>query len=402
MISINDAQQIILGQTGLQNTEEAPLLQALGRIIAENIHAPRDIPAADNSAMDGYAFAAESLTDNRLSASGFLPAGDIIAAPIAPGKAVRIMTGAPIPVGCDTVIPIEDVIVNGNLIEITGKFKAGSHIRRQGEELRAGDLAIKSSTLLRPQEIGMLAAFGRTSAPVFRCPRVGILATGDELIEPGAPFQTNRLYNSNSYSIASQVAESGAEPVLLGITGDQLANTRDKILGGMENDILITTGGVSTGDRDFVKESIIELGGEILFWKVNMKPGKPVAFAMLNGKPVFALPGNPVAAMVAFEMFVRPAILKQMGHTRIHRPQVTALLTEPLKNRGDRPHLVSVQVKLSKGAYTIEATGDQGSARISALIAGNGLVRLEPGASLAAGETTSVMLLNREFEMGVA
>ncbi len=402
MISIIDAQQIILEQTVLQASEEVPLLQALGRVVAENIHAPRDIPAANNSAMDGYAFAIDSLTDNKLAAGGFLPAGDTMTEPIAPGKAVRIMTGAPIPAGCDTVVPIEDVIVSGDLIVVTGKIKIGSHIRHQGEELRAGDLTIKASSLLRPQEIGMLASFGRASAPVFRRPRVGILATGDELIEPGSPYQCNRLYNSNSFSIASQTAEAGAEPVLLGITGDLLVNTREKILAGIENDILITTGGVSAGDRDYVRESIIELGGEILFWKVNMKPGKPVAFAMLKGKPVFALPGNPVAAMVAFEIFVRPAILKQMGHTRIYRPQVRAILTDPLKNKGDRPHLVSVQVKLDNGVYTITATGDQGSARISALIAGNGLVRLEPGQSLAAGETVSAMLLSREFEMGVA
>jgi molybdopterin molybdotransferase len=402
MISISDAQQIILEQTVLQTTEEVPLLQALGRVVAENIHAPRDIPAADNSAMDGYAFAIDSLTDNRLTASGFLPAGDIINEPISPGKAVRIMTGAPLPTGCDTVVPIEDVIVNGDLIEITGKIKAGSHIRRQGEELRAGDLAIKALSLLRPQEIGMLASFGSATVPVFRRPRVSILATGDELIEPGSPYQFNRLYNSNSFSIASQAAEAGAEPVQLGITGDQLANTREKILAGIENDILITTGGVSAGDRDYVRESIIELGGEILFWKVNMKPGKPVAFAMLHGKPIFALPGNPVAAMVTFEIFIRPAILKQMGHTRIHRPQVKAILTEPMKNRGGRPHLVSVQVKLDKGAYMVDSTGDQGSGRISALIAGNGLVRMEPGQELVAGDTVTVMLLSREFEMGVA
>jgi len=402
MISISDAQQIILQQTALQSSEKVPLLQALWRIVAENIHAPRDIPAADNSAMDGYAFAIDSLADNRLTATGFLPAGDAMTEPIAPGKAVRIMTGAPVPAGCDTVVPIEDVIVNGDLIEITGKIKPGGHIRRQGEELRAGDLAIKAFSQLRPQEIGMLASFGCVSVPVFRRPRVGILATGDELIEPGSPHQSNRLYNSNSYSIACQTAEAGADPTLLGITGDQLANTREKILAGLANDILITTGGVSAGDRDYVRESIIELGGEILFWKVNMKPGKPVAFAILKGKPVFALPGNPVAAMVAFEIFVRPAILKQMGHGLIHRPQVKAILTESLNNKGDRPHLVSVQVKLSNGVYTIDATGDQSSARLSALIAGNGLVKLEPSQTLAAGETTSVMLLSREFETGVA
>jgi molybdopterin molybdotransferase len=402
MICIEEAKRIILERTRLLAAEEVPLLQAVGRVITEDVHAPRDIPSASNSAMDGYAFSSGSLTGNRLKVSGFLPAGEIASGPTAAGEAVRIMTGAPVPPGCDTVVPIEDVVVSGDFIEVTGKVKAGNHIRLQGEELRSGDLAIQAASLLRPQEIGILASFGQTTVPVYRRPSVAILATGDELLEPGCSFQNGKLYNSNSYSIACQTLEAGALPVMLGIAADQQSSTREKILAGIENDILITSGGVSTGDRDYVKETITELGGEILFWKVHMKPGKPFAFGILNGKPIFALPGNPVAAMVSFEMFVRPAILKQQGLRGIHRPQVQAVLTEPLKNKGDRPHLVSVHVKLKHGFYTIDATGDQGSARISALIAGNGLVKLEPGASLAVGDTATVMLLSREFEMGAA
>lgn len=400
MTSIADAQQIILEKTQLLPKEEVSLLQGLGRIIAEDVHAPRDVPATSNSAMDGYAFSVASTRDNQLKICGFLPAGDAGNTPVAAGEAVKIMTGAPVPIGCDTVIPIEDIEVNGDYIRITGNIKSGSNIRMQGEELTSGARAIQAASLLRPQEIGMLASFGNTKVSVYRRPHVAILATGDELLEPGAALSPGKLYNSNSYSIACQLLEAGAEPVMLGIAGDRKEITREKILAGVEYDLLITTGGVSVGDRDYVKEAITELGGEILFWKVDMKPGKPFAFGILRGKPVFALPGNPVAAMVVFEMFVRPAILKQTGHKGIHRPEVKAMLTMPLKNRGDRPHLVSVQVSLQQGIYTISTTGDQGSARISALIAGNGLVKLEPGASLAAGDTVSVTLLKSQSEQG--
>jgi molybdopterin molybdotransferase len=310
------------------------------------------------------------------------------------------MTGAPLPPGCDTVVPVEDVTLHGSQIEISGKVKPGNHVRKKGEELSSGSLAIHAASLLRPQEIGMLASFGITSVPVFRRPSVAILATGDELLEPGTDYRYGKIFNSNSYSLACQTMEAGALPVMLGIAADKPESTRSKLLEGNRHDILITSGGVSAGDRDYVKDTIIELGGEILFWKICMKPGKPLAFGILNNKPVFALPGNPVAAMVAFEMFVRPSILKMQGHRGIHRPRVKAVLTEPLRNRGDRPHLVSVNVRLQQGIYTVSNTGDQGSARISALIAGNGLMQLEPGQSLEAGESATVILLSREFEQG--
>lgn len=402
MVSIEEAQRIILGYATPLPPEKVPLLHVLGRVAIEDVYAPWDIPPADNSAMDGYAFSHADLRGDHLIVAGFLPAGTERIEPVPAGETIRIMTGAPIPPGCDTVVPLEETEETGNGIRLKGIIKAGSHVRKKGEDIRAGDKAIAAGTLLRPQEVGMLASFGKTSATVFRTPRVGVLATGDELLEPGTPPSPGRIVNSNSYSIAAQVLEAGGEPVMLGIARDNQDSTREKIMAGLQADVLITTGGVSVGDKDYVKETIVELGGTIKFWKVNMKPGKPVAFAVMNGKPVFALPGNPVAAMVAFEMFVRPALLLMMGQHKIFRPTVGAVFTESFKNKGDRPHLVRVLVEKRGGEYVAATTGNQSSARISSLTAGNGLMKVAPGMALNPGDAVDIFLLDREFEHGEA
>ena len=395
MIGIEEAQRIILRHCALLPTEELPLLQGLGRVAGEDVHAPWDIPATDNSAMDGYAFSFAAVRGNRLLVSGNIPAGVERIPPVAAGEAVRIMTGAPIPRGCDTVVPIENVEAVGDTIRLVGEARPGAHIRKRGEEIRTGQRAIAANSLFRPQEIGMLASLGKASVRVYRRPRVGVLATGDELLEIGSPPAPGKIINSNSYSIAAQVAASGGDPVMLGIAEDEVERTCDRIREGIRGDLLITTGGVSVGDRDCVKEAIVALGGEIKFWKVHMKPGKPVAFAILEGKPVFALPGNPAAAMISFEVFVRPALLKMTGHTRIFRPTVTATLTEPIANKGDRPHLIRVRVEARQDGYAASVTGDQSSARLSSLTAANGFTTVAPGTSLAAGESVVVSLLDR-------
>lgn len=245
----------------------------------------------------------------------------------------------------------------------------------------------------------MLASLGKSSVRVYRRPRVGVLATGDELLEIGSPPAPGKIINSNSYSIAAQVVESGGDPVMLGIAEDEMERTCDRIREGIRGDLLITTGGVSVGDRDCVKEAIVVLGGEIKFWKVHMKPGKPVAFAILEGKPVFALPGNPAAAMISFEVFVRPALLKMTGHIRIFRPTVMAALTEPIANQGDRPHLIRVRVEARQDGYVASATGNQSSARLSSLTAANGFVKIAPGTTLASGESVVVSLLDRTEDL---
>ncbi len=395
MVNIEEAQQIILRRIAPLPTEELPLLQGMGRVAGEDVYAPRDIPATDNSAMDGFAFSFAAVRGNRLVVSGNIPAGKERTTPVAAGEAVRIMTGAPVPRGCDTVVPIENVETIGDSIRLLGEVRPGSHIRKRGEDILAGHRAIAGNSPLRPQEIGMLASLGKTSVRVYRRPKVGVLATGDELLEIGSPPAPGKIVNSNSYGIAAQVMESGGDPVMLGIAEDEVERTRDRIREGIRGDLLITTGGVSVGDRDCVKEAIVSLGGVIKFWKVHMKPGKPVAFAILEGKPVFALPGNPAAAMISFEVFVRPALLKMTGHTRIFRPTVTAALTEPIANKGDRPHLIRVRVEARRDGYAASTTGNQSSARLSSLTAANGFMTIAPGAVLASGERVAVSLLDR-------
>lgn len=399
MISIAEAQCLILQQTVALQSEDVELLAGLGRVISEDIYAPWDMPAADNSAMDGYAFSHEALQGNFLKVTGFLPAGTERTVPVNAGEAIKIMTGAPIPPGCDTVVPIENVELVADGIKLKGNVSSGSHIRKKGENTREGDLLITSGTVLGPQELGMIVSIGKNSQSVYRTPTVAVIATGDELVDAGTTPDSATKINSNSYCIAAQVLESGATPVMLGIARDNRDSTREKIMAGLQADLIITSGGVSTGDRDYVKEVIEELGGEILFWKVNMKPGKPFAFALLNGKAIFALPGNPVAAMITFEQFVRPALLKMMGQQRIFRAIVKATVTEPFKNSSDRPQLILSKVTMNNGSYFAETTGDQNSSNLAIMLQANGVVEVAPDEVITTGSEVEVKLLNRLFEM---
>lgn len=401
MVSIEEAQRTILAFVTLLETETVTLFQGLNRVTPLDHIAPWDIPPADNSAMDGYAFSHATSTENRLRVAGFLPAGGVWTGPVPAGETVKIMTGAPLPHDCDTVVPIEEVVEEGAMIRIKSTVKTGSHVRHQGEDIRYGTVVVPKGVLLRPQEIGMLSAMGTTALAVYQKSRVAILATGDELLEPGSTPTPGKIINSNSYSLAAQVIDAGGTPLLLGIAQDSISATCEKILAGLNADFLVITGGVSVGDRDFVKDAIEKLGGEVTFWKVNMKPGKPLAFAMLQGTPVFALPGNPVAAMVSFELFVRPAILKAMGHQRIFRPKVSALLQEPTINKGARPHVVRGIVSKIDKDYHVSITGNQSSGCLSSLIQGNGLTYLAPSTSYSAGESVEVLLLDRNFELGM-
>jgi molybdopterin molybdotransferase len=401
MISIESAQHIILNRIGVLATEEVPLLQGLGRIIAMDVFAPWDAPLSDKSAMDGYAISTNPTAKRETwTVVDFVPAGSMRTVAVAQGEAVKIMTGATIPPGCDTVIPIEETEQTPDGIRLMRGFKPGAHIRKRGEDIKENDLVIAAGSIVRPQEIGLLVSLGKTTVDVYRKLRVAILATGDELLDVGSSPDPCRIINSNSHSLAAQVLEIGGEPLLLGIAADTDEATKEKIREGLLADILITTGGVSVGDRDFVKESIQEMGGELLFWKVNMKPGKPVAFAILAGKPVFALPGNPVAAMVAFEMFVRPAILQMTGHSRIMKPKVRAILAGQVTNRGERPHLLRMRVTLENGTYIAMATSSQSSANIISLTEGNGLLKLEANSFISEGSIAEVTVLDHGFEMG--
>ncbi|GFO56480.1 molybdopterin molybdenumtransferase MoeA [Geomonas sp. Red276] len=400
MVTIEEAQRSILASISLLETERVSLFSGLNRVTTVDHIAPWDIPPADNSAMDGFAFSYDTMEGDRLRVTGFLPAGEYRSTPVAPGEAIKIMTGAPVPPGCDTVVPVEDVREDGDLIHVAAEAKKGAHVRKRGEDITEGEKVIPAGSLIRPQEIGMLSAMGTSSLAVYRRARVAILSTGDELLEPGSTPLPGKIINSNSYSLGAQVLDAGGEPLMLGIAPDTLEGTCEKIRSGLNADMVVITGGVSVGDRDFVKLAIEKLGGEITFWKVNMKPGKPLAFAMLDGKPVFALPGNPVAAVVSFELFVRPSILKAMGHDRIFRPRIQAELLEATSNKGKRPHLVRGIVSVEGNRYLVSTTGNQSSGRLSSLTQGNGLILLPPDAKLSAGEKVDIMLLDRGFEMG--
>ncbi|APG26393.1 molybdopterin molybdenumtransferase MoeA [Syntrophotalea acetylenivorans] len=401
MISIEHAQQLIMDRISPLEIENAPILQGLNRVTPENHISPWDIPLVASSAMDGYAFAGPGLSGDSMKVKGMLPAGQYCDEPILPEEAMKIMTGAPVPPSCDTVVPFEDVVVKGDRICLSKEVKRGANVRCPGENVCRDSVVIHRGSVLRPAEIGMLATIGKTTVPVFRRPKVAILSTGDELQDLGSTPLPGKIINSNSYSLATQVQDAGGEALLLGVSNDTQEATCEKMKEGLNADFLVISGGVSVGDRDYVKPAIEQLGGEILFWKVDMKPGKPVAFAEIQGIPIFALPGNPTAAMVAFELFVRPALLKAMGNRRVFRPKVIATIKEKLINKRERPHLVRGIVKLLGKGYEVSIAGNQGSDRIASLVEGNCLIQIESAGAFAPGDKVEVMLLDRGFEMGL-
>ncbi len=393
MISIKEAQDKILENIAMLDAVEQPLPRGLGKVLAENVDAPWDIPTVDNSAMDGYAFAADSLPCASLKVVGFIAAGEQRSTPVGKGEAVKIMTGAPVPAGCDTVVPIEKIEMDGDRLCLLNEVKRGSHVRYRGEAVAGGTKVFTAGTLLRSQEIGMLATLGKATVKVHRPPTVAVIATGDELVEIDTVPSKASITNSNSYSLEAQLSEAGAVPKLLGIAKDEKESIRALVLKGLQDDAIILSGGVSVGDKDFVKDVISELGGEIKFWKINIKPGKPVAFALLEGTPIFCLPGNPVSTMVAFERFVRPALLKMMGHACTDRPLLKATLTADYMNKGKRPQVVLVNMSLEEGRYYANPV-EQSSYNLLALMAANGLFEIPASTALPSGTEIDVMQLN--------
>ncbi|MEN8687307.1 MAG: gephyrin-like molybdotransferase Glp, partial [Desulfuromonadales bacterium] len=350
----------------------------VGRVIAEEIRAPWDMPRWNNSAMDGFAVRAEDCVANRpLTIEGYIPAGgNAVGVAVKPQMAVKIMTGAPAPTGCDAIVPVEETAeIDGRLV-ITARVRPGDHLRIRGEDVTQGELVIDAGTVLRPAEINMLAAFGYRTVDVFRRAKVAILSTGDELVEPGEEIGPGQIYNSNDYSLAAAVRELGGKPLLLGIAGDDHESLAGKINAGLEADALITTAGVSMGDRDLVCDVLQSLGVERRFWKVDIKPGRPTAFGLKNGKPVFSLPGNPVSSMITFDQFVRPALLKMMGHQRVIKPLVRAVMTETFTKKPGRVQFLRVRVVNDGGRLLASSAGDQNTGILLTLLRANGIAVL--------------------------
>jgi len=395
MLSFADARTKILENIAPIDTEMVPLAQAGGRILAQALFAPWDLPLWDNSAMDGFAVRfADCAAGATLGLSGYIPAGKAASQALAPGCAIKIMTGAPIPPGCDCVVPLEDATQEGETVRIDRPVKAGQHLRFRGEDIREGAEVLAAGTRLRAAEIGMLAGLGQVQVRVFRRPRVAVLATGDELVEVGEQLREGCLINCNSLALAASLQEMGCEPVLLGIARDDRESHREKLREGLVADALITSAGVSAGDRDLVKDVLEELGTNILLWKLAIKPGKPFAFGLHGKLPVFCLPGNPVATLVTFEVLARPALLKLAGHRRCLSRPVRATLTEEFRKKKGRLNFTRVRLRMEEGRYLAGTAGMQSSAILSSLSAADGLAMLSAeGEIFKAGEEVDVHLL---------
>ncbi len=357
MIPFEEARETILENVAPLEPVQVSLPDSLGRVLDEDVIAPFDLPAFNNSAMDGFAVrAADCCEFNTLTINGYIPAGGSATVEAAPGCAIKIMTGAPVPHGCDAVVPIEEAEEAGCEVFIRASVYPGQHIRCAGEDVRRGETILRAGTLVRVPEISLLASLGREFISVIRKPRVAILSTGDELVELGHALPPDKVYDSNSAALAAAVRAAGAVPVPLGIARDDHKDLQQKITAGFEADALVTAAGVAVGDRDFVREVLRELGVRQLFDEVAIKPGKSVVFGLRNGKPIFSLPGNPVAAMMTFEELVRPALLKMMGHKSASYPLVTAILQDPLRKRRGKTCFSPVRLEVVNGRYLAQST----------------------------------------------
>jgi len=395
-IRFEEARSRILAATTPLGIERVPLLDAAGRVLAEDFHAPWDLPLWDNSAMDGFAVrAADAAVRAELQITGYIPAGGTELPQVAPGTAVRIMTGAPIPPGCDLVVPVEETEEVGGKVRILSQLQVREHIRFRGEDIQAGSKVLPAGTRLRPPEINLLASFGQALVAVHRRPRVAILSTGDELVELGSPLGTGQIINSNALSLAAAVRDAGGEPLLLGIARDNLESHRDKLAEGLKADVLITSAGVSAGDRDLVRDVLEELGVEQQFWKIAIKPGRPTAFGVKGPTLVFSLPGNPVSTMITFEMFVRPALRKQQGVTPEVPPLERVVLAEATRKRPERVQFLRVAVRREGGRLVAASAGDQNTGIVRTMLRANGIAVLpEERDRFEAGEEVEVLLLD--------
>jgi molybdopterin molybdotransferase len=395
--SFESARAVILDNVFPLSAESIPLLEAGGRLLATDFFAPCDLPRWDNSAMDGFAVRSIDCTPGKsLLVEGYIPAGRSAGAiSVGPGKAVKIMTGAPTPMGCDAIVPMEDTSDSGDYVIINNRVQLGDHIRLRGEDVQQNELVIAAGSLLRPSEINMLASFGIPTVDVYRRPKVAILSTGDELVEPGEPLGPGQIVNSNSYSLATAVREVGGEPLILGIARDNRTCLKEMMLAGLQADVLITTAGVSMGDRDLVCEVLDEMGVKRLFWKINIKPGRPTAFGIKDGKPIFSLPGNPVSSIVTFEEFIRPALLKMMGHRIVIKPFVKAILKETTTKKRDRVQFLRVHVVDNGGHLVASSSGDQNTGILKTMLRANGIAVLPAGREqIKAGEEVNIHLMN--------
>lgn len=394
--SFEKARAEILARIAPLRPRPATLPAAAGRVLAEPVYAPCDLPRWDHSAMDG--FAVHSADCNRLShlpVTGCLTAGEAAdGVVLAPGSALRIMTGAPLPAGCDAVVPFENTEQDDGKILIKFRVKPGQHVRRKGEDIENRQLAVPAGAVIRPAEISLLASFGMTTVKVFRQARVAILATGDELVEPGTRLSGGRIPDSNSAALAAAVKETGAEPILLGIAGDDPEELELKIAQGLKADALLTSGGISAGDRDYVRDVLDRLRVKPVFRGVNLKQGRPTMFGLWNRKPIFALPGNAVSGLLAFDQLVRPALLKMMGFRQVTRTPVKAILQTPHTKKSNRVELLRVTITRHGDQLIATSSGNQNSGILTTSLRANAIAILPEGKEFfPAGDVVQVQFL---------
>jgi molybdopterin molybdotransferase len=400
-LQVSEAQRVVLESVATMGAEQVKLEQSLGRVLAEEVRANRDQPPFDISAMDGYALRSADLASVPaiLEIIEDIKAGDLPSKTLVPGQCARIMTGAPMPQGADAVIRVEDTEAKpDNQVQINQPVKPGNDIRRLGENMRNGEVVLAPGTAITPGVIGVLATVKRAQVQVYRRPRVEILSTGNELEGLDEPVDPNKIPNSNSYALMGQVQALGIEPVLLGIARDDPEELARYLKRGLEYDVLLVSGGTSVGVHDYVRPTIEALGVQMLFWRVSMKPGHPVAFGKIGAKIIFGLPGNPVSSMVCFEQFVAPALRRMMGHARTYRRTVEARMTHNVKHQPGRTEFIRVLLAKEPGGYAATSTGAQGSGMLLSMARADGLA-VVPGdsAGLAAGGTVTVQLLDGTF-----
>ena len=394
MIAVREGQERILAQIQEAGAAEMmPVTRALARVLAADVEAPFDVPPADNSAVDGYAVGSADIPSagtRLLDVVGDLAAGAVFGHTLRPGQALRIMTGAPMPPGADTVYPQEVVERDGDRVRV-GPIDKGVNVRMRGEDVEAGDVVIERGSVLRPQEIGLVTSLGIWQVSVHRRPRVALLSTGDEVVEPGTPRRPGQIYDANRFTLRGSIEQCGAEVLDLGIVPD----VRDELAARLRRaadmaDVVMTSGGVSVGAHDLVKDVLAELG-TIDFWQVAMQPGRPLAFGRLGGATFFGLPGNPVASLLAFMLFVRPALWKLAGRRQLFPPTWQARTLESLRKRAGRREFKRGILSYRDGGFEVRTTGPQGSGILSSMVAGNCLIVLdEDRGDVAAGELVSV------------
>jgi molybdopterin molybdotransferase len=400
MTSADQALQIVLENVAPLGIERISITVALGRILAEEVYSPRDIPGFDNSAMDGYAVRAADVASAsesntvRLAVLETVAAGMMPSREVATGQAARTMTGAPVASGADAIVPVERTRAEGDTVEVLAAAEAGAFVRPRGEDLRRGELVMSAGKPLSPSDLGMLASLNRAMIDVWRRPRVAIVATGDELVDIDQVPTGAQIVNSSAYALAGAIREAGAEPVILKVARDRPEEVRARLAEALAFDAVLSTGGVSVGQFDHVKVVLDELGLRQLFHGVAQKPGRPLKFGTIGGRPIFGLPGNPVSTMVCFYLYVRPALKRMGGATRLGLPRVAVRCATDIAVAANLTEFVRVRLERRDGEIFAAPTGYQGSGVLSSLSRADALL-IGPANSklLRAGDQATVLLL---------